>query len=74
MLLDELLQVLAPTIVAFDSAQAKLARKAWQQYGKGRHAARLNFGDCCSYAVAKSLQIPLLFQGNDFSQTDLLLA
>ena len=73
-MLDELLCAISPTIVAFDSEQMKLARKAWQQYGKGRHPARLNFGDCCSYAVAKSLGLPLLFQGNDFSQTDLLLA
>lgn len=73
-MLDELLCAISPSIIAFDSDQVRLARKAWQQYGKGRHPARLNFGDCCSYAVAKSLGLPLLFQGNDFSQTDLLLA
>ncbi|MBS4052122.1 MAG: type II toxin-antitoxin system VapC family toxin [Methylomonas sp.] len=71
--LDELLAELMPTIVAFDRDQALLARTAWREYGKGRHPAKLNFGDCCSYALAKHLNKPLLFKGNDFSQTDLLL-
>ena len=71
---DELLKIIAPTIVAFDSEQAKLARTAWRQYGKGRHPAKLNFGDCCSYAVAKYLNKPLLFKGDDFSKTDLIQA
>jgi ribonuclease VapC len=68
---DELLEIIAPTIIAFDEQQAKLARIAWQQYGKGRHPAKLNFGDCCSYAAAKYLNQPLLFKGNDFSQTNI---
>jgi len=71
---DELLKIIAPTIVAFDSEQAKLARASWRQYGKGRHPAKLNFGDCCSYAVAKYLNKPLLFKGDDFSKTDLVQA
>lgn len=71
---DELLKIIVPTIVAFDSEQAKLARAAWRQYGKGRHPAKLNFGDCCSYAVAKYLNKPLLFKGDDFSKTDLIQA
>lgn len=70
---DELLNVISPTIVAFDSQQAELARTAWRQYGKGRHPAKLNFGDCCSYALAKYLNKPLLFKGDDFSKTDLLI-
>lgn len=70
---DELLNVISPTIVAFDSQQAELARTAWRQYGKGRHTAKLNFGDCCSYALAKYLNKPLLFKGDDFSKTDLTL-
>jgi len=69
--LDELLAELTPTIVEFDQKQAALARSAWREYGKGRHPAKLNFGDCCSYALAKHLNKPLLFKGNDFSQTDL---
>ena len=68
---DELLQVITPTIVAFDSGQADLARAAWRQYGKGRHPAKLNFGDCCSYAAAKHLNMKLLYKGDDFSKTDL---
>jgi ribonuclease VapC len=70
---DALLNVITPTIVAFDSLQADLARTAWRQYGKGRHPAKLNFGDCCSYALAKHLNQPLLFKGDDFSKTDLIL-
>ena len=53
-----------------DEEQAQLARRAFQKYGKGRHPAGLNFGDCFSYALAKALDLPLLFKGNDFSQTD----
>jgi ribonuclease VapC len=71
---DELIKITAPTIVAFDGQQANLARTAWRQYGKGRHPAKLNFGDCCSYAIAKYLNKPLLFKGDDFSQTDIKLA
>ena len=68
---DLLLEIISPTIVAFDSQQAILARIAWQNYGKGRHPARLNFGDCCSYAIAKYLNQSLLFKGDDFSKTDI---
>ena len=70
---DALLDIITPTIVAFDNQQADLARTAWRQYGKGRHPAKLNFGDCCSYALAKHLNHPLLFKGDDFSKTDLVL-
>ena len=71
--LDELLAELTPTIVEFDLQQAELARMAWREYGKGQHPAKLNFGDCCSYALAKHLNQSLLFKGNDFSQTDIAL-
>jgi ribonuclease VapC len=71
---DELLKIISPTIIAFDEQQAKLARIAWQEYGKGRHPAKLNFGDCCSYALAKYMNQPLLFKGGDFSKTDLTQA
>ncbi len=60
-------------IVALDSEQAEIARGAWRQFGKGRHAAGLNIGDCCSYALSKSSGEPLLFKGDDFSKTDLKL-
>lgn len=69
--LDELLAELTPNMVEFDQKQAALARSAWQEYGKGRHPAKLNFGDRCSYALAKHLSKPLLYKGNDFPQTDL---
>ncbi len=56
----------------FDSAQSDIAFAAYQSFGKGSgHPARLNFGDCAAYALAKSRDIPLLFTGNDFSQTDI---
>lgn len=71
---DALLEVIMPTIIAFDSEQTDLARSAWRQYGKGRHSAKLNFGDCCSYALTKHLNQPLLFKGDDFSKTDLIQA
>jgi len=51
--------------------QAELALDAYQRYGKGRHRARLNFGDCCAYALCKATGQSLLFKGQDFSQTDI---
>jgi ribonuclease VapC len=50
--------------------QAEIAREAYRDFGKGRHRAGLNFGDCFAYALAKSLNEPLLFKGNDFRHTD----
>ncbi len=57
--------------IPVDEEQAHLARLAFRQFGKGRHPAGLNFGDCFSYALAKALGEPLLFKGNDFSKTDI---
>jgi ribonuclease VapC len=54
--------------------QAYIAREAYSIYGKGRHAAGLNFGDCFSYALAKALDEPLLFKGEDFRKTDVVPA
>lgn len=54
--------------------QAHLARQAFQDFGKGRHAAGLNFGDCFAYALAKVTGEPLLFKGQDFSKTDVKAA
>ncbi len=68
---DLLLSKAEIQLVPVDSEQAFLARQAFRQYGKGRHAASLNFGDCFSYALAKSLGEPLLFKGEDFAKTDL---
>src|SRR6516164_6510339 len=58
-------------IIPVDQDQAEIARIAWRRFGKGRHPAALNYGDCFAYALAKSRRLPLLFQGDDFSQTDI---
>jgi ribonuclease VapC len=57
--------------VPVDEDQAHIARRGFQQFGKGRHPAGLNYGDCFSYALARSLGQPLLFKGSDFSRTDI---
>jgi ribonuclease VapC len=57
-------------IVSVDAGQADAARRAWRRYGKGRHAASLNYGDCFSYALALTRSEPLLFKGEDFAKTD----
>jgi ribonuclease VapC len=61
-------------IVPFDANQAHLAREAFMRFGKGRHRAGLNLGDCASYALAKAKAVPLLFKGADFPQTDIQAA
>jgi ribonuclease VapC len=78
----EALPILADTIMraALDVepvtlAQVEIAREAWARYGKGSgHPAQLNFGDCFAYALAKHLDEPLLFIGNDFAHTDVQTA
>ena len=57
-------------LVAVGADQAELARTAYRRYGKGRHRAGLNYGDCFAYALAKISGQPLLFKGNDFAHTD----
>lgn len=61
-------------VVAVTADYADQARRAWRRYGKGRHPAALNYGDCFSYALALLTGEPLLFKGNDFSQTDVRAA
>jgi ribonuclease VapC len=61
-------------IVPVDEQQSRIALDAFRRYGKGRHPARLNYDDCFTYALAKLSGEPLLFKGNDFSQTDILQA
>ena len=68
---DLLLSQAQIEIVAMAMDQVQLARKAYTEFGKGRHPAGLNLGDCCSYALARSTGEPLLFKGNDFSKTDI---
>jgi ribonuclease VapC len=58
-------------VIAVDAEQVEIARSAWRKYGKGRHPAGLNFGDCFAYALAKFSGEPLLAKGTDFTQTDI---
>jgi ribonuclease VapC len=69
-----IVDALAYEFVAVDAAQIEIAIAAFLKYGKGRHAAALDFGDFFSYAMARSLNLPLLFKGNDFSRTDIASA
>jgi len=59
-------------IVPVDAEQTDAARRAWRRYGKGRHVAALNYGDCFSYALAVTRSEPLLFKGEDFAKTDIV--
>lgn len=61
-------------LVPVDASCSEAAIAAWRRFGKGRHPAALNFGDCFAYAVAQLEGLPLLFKGDDFSQTDLRVA
>jgi ribonuclease VapC len=71
-LFEELIVVLRLSIAPVTEQHARSALEAFGIYGKGRgHSAALNFGDCLAYALAKELSEPLLFKGNDFSQTDI---
>jgi ribonuclease VapC len=72
--LDLWLHKVGVEIVAVEAEHADQARRAWRRFGKGRHAAGLNFGDCFSYALAALTQEPLLFKGEDFSKTDIRMA
>jgi ribonuclease VapC len=72
--LDRFLQVAAIELHPVDESQARLAREAFLRFGKGRHPAGLNFGDCFSYALARTLDAPLLFVGDDFGRTDVRAA
>jgi ribonuclease VapC len=58
-------------VVPVDSDQIDIARVAWRKYGRGRHPAGLNFGDCFAYALAKAMGETILFKGDDFTHTDL---
>jgi ribonuclease VapC len=69
--LDQLLYVAQIQVEPVTAEQVAAARLAFRTYGKGRHPAALNFGDCFAYALAKISEEPLLFKGDDFSQTDI---
>jgi ribonuclease VapC len=68
---DLWLHRLGAETVPVDADQAETARRAWRRYGKGRHPAGLNYGDCFAYALAATRGEALLFKGNDFGRTDL---
>jgi ribonuclease VapC len=70
--LDLWLHRAAVNLVAVDADQADVARVAYRRYGKGRHRAGLNYGDCFAYALAKISGQPLLFTGDDFGHTDIV--
>ena len=72
--LDRLLSRAKIAVIPFDAGQASLARAAFLRYGEGCHPAGLNFGDCASYALAKSRRVPLLYKGADFIKTDIVSA
>ena len=65
-----LLAELGVTVVSFGEAEARVATGAFQRFGRGRHPARLNYGDCLAYATATAARDTLLFVGEDFSKTD----
>jgi len=67
---DAFLRRAAITIEPVTVEQGYVAKQAFLDFGKGRHAAQLNFGDCFAYALAKAMDEPLLFKGDDFSRTD----
>ena len=71
---EDLMGRLKFEVVAVVADMASAARRANQDYGRGRHPARLNFGDCFSHALARQTGEPLLFKGNDFTQTDIVSA
>ncbi len=72
--LDDFVDRAGIEVVAQDAGLADTARRAFLHYGKGRHPAALNLGDCASYALARERNLPILFKGNDFAQTDLAAA
>jgi ribonuclease VapC len=72
--LEKLAKHLDLKIVPVDEAQMRIAHQAWLRYGKGKHPARLNLGDCFAYALAKQMDEPLLYKGGDFARTDIVSA
>ncbi len=69
-----LVSLASVTMIPFDADQAAIAVDAYSRYGKGRHPAGLNFGDCFAYALAIKYNKPLLFKGDDFPRTDVVSA
>ncbi len=70
----QVLETVTTAIIPFDDDQSRLATQAYERFGKGRHPARLGLLDCAAYALAKFLDAPLLYKGDDFAQTDIVSA
>ncbi len=73
-IVDNQIASLGISVISFTAHHVDIATKAFEEYGKGRHPAALNFGDCMVYALAKASASPLLFTGDDFSRTDVDIA
>lgn len=73
-LINEFIAEFDMNVIAVEPDMTACALEAFRRFGKGRHPARLNFGDCFAYACAKHHKVPLLYKGNDFSQTDIMTA
>lgn len=71
--LDDFISMAAIELISIDVEQGRFARAAYTRFGKGRHRAGLNYGDCFAYALAKALGEPLLCKGDDFARTDVAL-
>jgi ribonuclease VapC len=71
---DDFFRTAGVVVETVTPRQAEIARQAYRDFGKGRHKAGLNFGDCFSYALAKEMDEPLLFKGTDFARTDVEVA
>lgn len=72
--MDEIVSELGISVRPVDLDQGRIARSAFVRYGRGRHVAKLNFGDCFAYALAKAGGDTLLFKGDDFAKTDIVAA
>jgi ribonuclease VapC len=72
--LDEMIRRFGVEVTSVTPEQATIAREAYRRYGKGKHPAGLNLGDCFAYALAKARREPLLFKGDDFAKTDVEVA
>lgn len=70
-LITDFLKLFPVVVEPVDQSAGELAVSAYQRFGKGRHPASLNFGDCFAYACARHLNMPLLYNGDDFSKTDI---
>jgi len=69
---ESLCHALKIQVIPFDRNHLLWALKGWREFGKGRHQAGLNLGDCFSYGLARAMNMPLLYKGNDFGLTDVL--